>query len=194
MLSDRTTRPRQAQRCRQGPVDPGPDRAGGGGAGDNRDAGAPYRGAGDAARRTDPPTKDPGHLVQAAVAGPEARPSCARHGSATRKSRPGVGRTLHPNPARVLEARLSACPKCQAMFPHAAQTPQQVYERIELPPIRPDVTQVRLSGGRCACCGERVTAEALPDWSRVRRSAAPSPRWWSICMTLMPSAWNGWPR
>lgn len=140
------------------------------------------------------PTKDPGHLVQAAVAGPEARPSCARHGSATRKSRPGVGRTLHPNPARVLEARLSACPKCQAMVPHAAQTPQQVYERIELPPIRPDVTQVRLSGGRCACCAERVTAEALPDWSRVRRSAAPSPRWWSICMTLMPSAWNGWPR
>jgi transposase len=77
-----------------------------------------------------------------------------------RKSRPGVGRMLHPNPDRVVEARLSACPKCQAMFPHAAQTPQQVYERIELPPIRPDVTQVRLFGGRCACCGERVTAEA----------------------------------
>jgi transposase len=77
-----------------------------------------------------------------------------------RKSRPGVGRTLHPNPDRVVEAKLSACPKCQAMFPHAAQTPQQVYERIELPPIKPDVTQVRLFGGRCACCGERVTAEA----------------------------------
>ncbi len=40
------------------------------------------------------------------------------------------------------------------------QTPQQVYERIELPPIKPDVTQVRLFGGRCACRGERVTAEA----------------------------------
>lgn len=77
-----------------------------------------------------------------------------------RKSRPGVGRTLHPNPDRVVEAKLSACPKCQAMFPDAAQTPQQVYERIELPPIKPDVTQVRLFGGRCACCGERVTAEA----------------------------------
>jgi len=31
-----------------------------------------------------------------------------------------------------------------------------------LPPVRPDVTQVRLFGGRCACCGERVTAEAPP--------------------------------
>jgi transposase len=77
-----------------------------------------------------------------------------------RRSRPGVGRTLHPNPDHVVEARLSACPKCQAVFPDAAQTAQQVYERIELPPIKPDVTQVRLFGGRCACCGERVTAEA----------------------------------
>ena len=45
-------------------------------------------------------------------------------------------------------------------IPEAAQTPQQVYERIELPPIKPDVTQVRLFGGRCVCCGERVSAEA----------------------------------
>jgi transposase len=79
-----------------------------------------------------------------------------------RKSRPGVGRTLHPNPDRVIDARLTACPKCEAAFPEASQTPQQVYERIEIPPIRPDVTQVRLFGGRCACCGERVTAEAPP--------------------------------
>jgi len=79
-----------------------------------------------------------------------------------RKSRPGVGRALHPNPDRVIDARLTACPKCEAAFPDASQTPQQVYERIELPPVRPDVTQVRLFGGRCACCGERVTAEAPP--------------------------------
>jgi len=77
-----------------------------------------------------------------------------------RKSRPGFGRTLHPNPDRVVEAKLSACPKCQATFPETLQTPQQVYERIELPPIKPDVTLVRLFGGRCACCGERVSATA----------------------------------
>lgn len=77
-----------------------------------------------------------------------------------RKSRPGFGRTLHPNPDRVVDAKLTACPICQAMFPDAAQTPQQVYERIELPVIKPDVTQVRLFGGRCTCCGERVTAAA----------------------------------
>ena len=77
-----------------------------------------------------------------------------------RKSRPGVGRTLHPHPDRTIDRLLSTCPKCEAVFPDASQTPQQVYERIELPPVRPDVTQVRLFGGRCACCGERVTARA----------------------------------
>jgi transposase len=76
-----------------------------------------------------------------------------------RKSRPGVGRALHPNPDRVIDARLTACPKCDAAFPDASQTPQQVYERIELPAVRPDVTQVRRFGGRCVCCGQRVTAE-----------------------------------
>lgn len=45
-------------------------------------------------------------------------------------------------------------------FPADQQTPQQVYDRIELPPIKPDVTRVRLFGGRCACCGVRATASA----------------------------------
>jgi transposase len=77
-----------------------------------------------------------------------------------RKSRPGVGRALHPNPDQRFDAMLPACPNCNAAFPEASQTPQQVYERIELPPIKPHVTQVRLFGGRCACCGEQVSADA----------------------------------
>ncbi len=61
----------------------------------------------------------------------------------------------------MVDARLAACPKCRAVFPEAAaQTPQQVYERIELLPIKPDVTQVRMFGGRRACCDERVNAAA----------------------------------
>ena len=77
-----------------------------------------------------------------------------------RKSRPGFARALEPNPDRIVDARLDACPHCAAAFAVEQQTPQQVYDRIELPPIRPDVTRVRLFGGRCACCGERVTATA----------------------------------
>ena len=79
-----------------------------------------------------------------------------------RKSRPGMGRALHPNPDREIERKLSTCPTCASVFPEASQSPQQVYDRIELPPVLPDVTRVRLFGGRCACCGARATAEAPP--------------------------------
>ena len=77
-----------------------------------------------------------------------------------RKSRPGVGRALEPSPDRVVDARLDACPHCAAAFPVELQTPQQVYDRIELPPIKPDVTRVRLFGGSCVCCGARAIATA----------------------------------
>lgn len=79
-----------------------------------------------------------------------------------RKNRPGPGvaRTLEPNPDRIVDAKLQACPHCAASWPEAPQTPQMVYDRIELPPIRPDVTRVRLFGGRCPCCGDRAIATA----------------------------------
>jgi transposase len=88
------------------------------------------------------------------------KPDCPAGDKPPRRSRPGVGRTLHPEPDRVVDATLDACPHCAAAFPVEQQTAQQVYDRIELPPIRPDVTRVRLFGGRCACCGERATAPA----------------------------------
>jgi transposase len=78
----------------------------------------------------------------------------------SRKSRPGFGRALEPNPDRIVDRLLDACPQCAAAWPDESQTPQQVYDRIELPPVRPDVTRVRLFGGRCACCGERAVATA----------------------------------
>jgi hypothetical protein len=43
-----------------------------------------------------------------------------------RNSRPGVGRRLPPNPDRVVEAKLATCPNCEAAFPDASQSPQQV--------------------------------------------------------------------
>src|SRR5271154_6201897 len=95
-----------------------------------------------------PPRRRGGGKPPAGPAGPKP----------PRPSRPGVGRMLHPDPDRVVDATLAACPHCAAAFPVAQQAAQQVYDRIELPPIRPDVTRVRLFGGRCACCGERAMA------------------------------------
>jgi len=106
------------------------------------------------------PPKTPDNSSKPPSQGQKHDRSCPDADRPPRKSRPGVGRALHPNPDRVIDALLSACPKCEAAFPEGSQTPQQVYERIELPPVRPDVTQVRLFGGRCACCSERVCADA----------------------------------
>ena len=88
------------------------------------------------------------------------KPHCLPGAKQSRKGHPGVGRALHPDPDRVVEAHLDACPHCDAGFPKSLQTPQAVYDRIELPPIRPDVTRVHLFGGRCSCCGTRAVATA----------------------------------
>jgi transposase len=79
-----------------------------------------------------------------------------------RKGRPGVARALHPDPDRVVDAVAETCPNCRAVMPVSVQRPQAVYDRIEIPLIVPEVTRVRLFGGKCACCGERVVASAPP--------------------------------
>jgi len=88
------------------------------------------------------------------------KPDVPAGGKPPRKGRLGVARVLEPNPDRITDAKLEACPHCAAAWPDASQTPQMVYDRIELPLVRPDVTRVRLFGGRCACCGERAMAPA----------------------------------
>jgi transposase len=106
------------------------------------------------------PAKTPGNSSKPPSQGQKQDLPAAATDRPPRKSRPGVGRSLHPNPDRTIDRLLTTCPKCAAVFPEVSQTPQQIYERIELPPVRPDVTQIRLFGGRCECCGERVIAQA----------------------------------
>ena len=76
--------------------------------------------------------------------------------------RPGVGRELHPDPDHIVEARAETCPSCAAALAEGDQKLQAVYERIELPPIKPIVTQVRLHGGTCPYCGEAFMARPPP--------------------------------
>lgn len=92
-----------------------------------------------------------------------------------RKSRPGVGRVLAENPDRVVAVHVDTCPHCAAAFAHDTQTLRAAYDRIELPPVTPDVTRVHLFGGSCACCGATATAEppaGLEPGSPFGRSVA----------------------
>jgi transposase len=77
-----------------------------------------------------------------------------------RKGHPGVFRALHPSPTRVREVMASQCRHCGTDVSGATQTAVHSYDRIEMPPIRPDVTRVVLYGGSCPCCRKRFKAEA----------------------------------
>src|SRR5665213_48067 len=78
------------------------------------------------------------------------------------KGHPGAARALHPNPTRYRDVAATQCQHCQADVSGVPQVAVHVYDRIELPEIRPDVTRVMLHGGVCPCCARRFTA-AAPD-------------------------------
>lgn len=72
---------------------------------------------------------------------------------------PGTHRALHPNPTRKLPVFACRCQGCGADVSNVLQSPCETYDRIEIPKIEPDVTQVSLHGGVCPGCCKRFKAE-----------------------------------
>ena len=72
----------------------------------------------------------------------------------------GAHRPLHPNPTRERIVSALACQGCGADVSNVAQSAFQVYDRIEIPEVKPDVTRVTLKGGVCPCCARRFKATA----------------------------------
>ena len=66
--------------------------------------------------------------------------------------RAGGGKHLHPEPDQIIVAQIKSCPQCSETVTATSQKLQAVYDKIELPPIRPIVTRIELYGGRCPCC------------------------------------------
>ena len=79
-----------------------------------------------------------------------------------RKAKPHTGahRLLHPEPTSRRDVRALSCQACGADVSSAEQSPCEVYDRVEIPAIVPDVTRVSLHGGTCPCCARRFKAEA----------------------------------
>lgn len=103
---------------------------------------------------------------------PEWPPGARREASV---GRAGGGRRLHSHPDRVVEAVAERCSHCRAALKAAAQRPMRVYDKIELPEVRPLVTRVILKGCRCWRCGRYVVAPApagLEPGSPFGRSVA----------------------
>jgi transposase len=72
--------------------------------------------------------------------------------------RAGGGRPLHPVPDQVIIAKAKGCPNCGQQVLAAEQSLQAVYDKIEVPPVKPIVTRVEQYGGWCADCGQLYVA------------------------------------
>lgn len=77
-----------------------------------------------------------------------------------KKPHPGAHRPLHPNPTHRRDILASVCGHCGADVSRNPQAPCEVYDRIEIPPIAPEITRVSLHGGVCPCCARRFKARA----------------------------------
>lgn len=74
------------------------------------------------------------------------------------KPHPGAHRALHPHPTRRHPVFACSCQSCGADVRGVPQCPYETYDRIEIPKIEPDVTQVSLYGGVCPGCAKRFKA------------------------------------
>jgi transposase len=68
--------------------------------------------------------------------------------------RKGGGRPLHPDPDQQIHARAKTCPHCSREVQEAEQHLHAVYDKIEIPPVKPVVTRVHQYGGHCAFCDQ----------------------------------------
>ncbi len=81
-------------------------------------------------------------------------------GKKRRRSHGRGGRKLAENPDQRVAAKPTHCPHCRAGLEGASQKLYARYDKIELPPVVPIITQVSLYGADCPCCGTLVVAPA----------------------------------
>ena len=104
------------------------------------------------------PTKTPDNSSLPPSKGQKpSRPSVPKRKA---KPHPGAHRLLHPDPTRHQDVLAMSCQACGADVSGAEQSPCEVYDRVEIPTIEPDVTRVSLHGGTGPCCARRFKAEA----------------------------------
>lgn len=74
--------------------------------------------------------------------------------------RMGHARVLHQNPDEILELTLKICKQCGGSLSETNQDLHIEYDKIEIPPIKPFVTRVRLYACTCKACGVASIAPA----------------------------------
>jgi transposase len=118
-----------------------------------------------------PPSSDPPHAKPA----PPRTPSGMRRGG-----QPGHPKRTRPAlpPDAIVELRADACRHCHALLSGHDPDPLR-HQLVEIPPIRPHVTEYRRHRLPCPMCG-RVTCPALPADAR----GGYGPRVQAVCALL----------
>jgi transposase len=107
------------------------------------------------------PPKGPGNSSLPPSQGHKAnKPSGSGGGKKPRRGHGRGGRKLAENPDQRIAAKPTRCPHCRAGLAAAGEKLHALYDKIELPPVSPIVTQVSLYGADCPCCGKHVVAPA----------------------------------
>jgi transposase len=73
-----------------------------------------------------------------------------------KRAGPGVTRDLATDPDHIVDCHAQACAQCGAAVAAEGQTLRHAYDHLDLPPLRPVVTRVRIFGRRCPACRRRV--------------------------------------
>lgn len=68
------------------------------------------------------------------------------------------GQELSQHPDQVVIAQAKSCPHRGASVRVSSQQLKGIYERIELPTVKPQVTRVGRYSGTCACCQQNYEA------------------------------------
>jgi transposase len=111
----------------------------------------------DSSNSSRPPSSDPPSAKPAPPGAPTGKPRGGQPGH-PKRTRPALP------PDEVVELRADACRHCRA--PLSGDDPEPVrHQVIELPPVRPHVTEYRRHRLTCARCG-RVNCPALPAGAR----------------------------
>ena len=110
-------------------------------------------------KRAKPPKTPDNSSLPPSRGGKANKPPRAKKPRAKRAG-PGVTRALADDPDAVVDCPAERCDHCGTAVPADGQALRQAYDHIELPPILPEVTRVRIFGRPCPGCRRQVRGAA----------------------------------
>ena len=109
------------------------------------------------------PAKTPGNSSLPPSRGQKTNKPPRPKGPRKKRDGPGISRRLADAPDRVVDCLADSCTRCGRAIGADGQGVRQSYDHIDLPPIRPVVTRVRIWGRRCPGCRRRVRGTPPAD-------------------------------